>query len=471
MARHADGSPVVIENAPLLDDGTPMPTRWWLVGEPERTRVGRLESESGVARAEAAVDPARLADAHRRYAAERDAALPVGHTGPRPSGGVGGTRRGVKCLHAHYAWWLVGGDDPVGAWVAGQLAARGEESEVRSDRSDGAAGPVVAAIDCGTNSTRLLIARRDADGTLVTLGREMRITRLGQGVDATGHLDPDAIRRTLEVLGSYREMMDGYGVGPVRVTATSAARDASNRDDFFGPATTVIGTAPELLSGSEEAALSFAGATAELTGRPGRYLVVDVGGGSTEFAVGDIDGEGAVTPGGAESVDLGCVRITERFLTSDPPTAGQLDAARAHCAAIIAPVLDRLGGARHPDVFVGLAGTVSTLAAIDQGLVGYDRDRVHHHRLGADRIRELAAHLASIGPDERAGVPGMEAGRVGVIVGGTVVLSVVLDAVDVDGLVTSEADILDGLAASLSPGGPDPHRPFVSPRPGSRCGS
>jgi hypothetical protein len=120
--RHADGSPLVIRNAPLLDDGTPMPTRWWLVGEPERTLVSRLESAGGVDAAEAQVDPAELAAAHARYAAERDAALPPGHTGPRPSGGVGGTRVGVKCLHAHYAWHLAGGDDPVGRWVADRIS-------------------------------------------------------------------------------------------------------------------------------------------------------------------------------------------------------------------------------------------------------------------------------------------------------------------------------------------------------------
>lgn len=122
VVRHPDGSPVVLRNAPFMDDGTPMPTRYWLVGEPERTLVSRLESEGGVRAAEAAVDPAELAAAHARYAAERDAAIPPDHTGPRPSGGVGGTRRGVKCLHAHYAWYLAGGDDPVGRWVAARLA-------------------------------------------------------------------------------------------------------------------------------------------------------------------------------------------------------------------------------------------------------------------------------------------------------------------------------------------------------------
>jgi uncharacterized protein len=127
VVRHADGSPVVLRNAPLLDDGTPMPTRWWLVGEPERTLVSRLEADGGVRAAEAEVDPAALAAAHDRYAAERDASLPPGHAGPRPSGGVGGTRQGVKCLHAHYAWYLAGGDDPVGAWVAARLGSTAPE--------------------------------------------------------------------------------------------------------------------------------------------------------------------------------------------------------------------------------------------------------------------------------------------------------------------------------------------------------
>jgi uncharacterized protein len=131
VRRHSDGSPLVIRNAPLLDDGTPMPTRYWLVGEPERTRVSRLESEGGVAQAEAAVDPRAVADAHARYAAERDAALPPGHRGPKPSGGVGGTRTGVKCLHAHYAWHLAGGDDPVGRWVRDHLAAGPDDADRR----------------------------------------------------------------------------------------------------------------------------------------------------------------------------------------------------------------------------------------------------------------------------------------------------------------------------------------------------
>lgn len=449
VVRHRDGTPVVIENAPLLDDGTPMPTRWWLVGEPERTWVGRLEAASGVARAEAAVDPGELAAAHARCAAERDAALPPGYQGPRPTGGVGGTRRGVKCLHAHYAWWLAGGDDPVGAWVARELAAQGHVADVEPTGDSEGDDGVVAAIDCGTNSTRLLVARRGPDGRLVTLRREMRITRLGQGVDATGRLDPAAVQRTLDVLRSYRTMMDDQGVGPVRLTATSAARDAMNRDTFFVPATDIVGVAPELLSGQAEAGLSFAGATAELADRPGRYLVVDVGGGSTEFAAGTVDVGGSAHPGDVESVDLGCVRVTERFLSSDPPTWRELAAARSHCVDVVTPVTARITRGDDPGTIVGLAGTVATLAAIDQGLAVYDRDRVHHHWLGADRVRELTGRLMRMDSATRAAVPGMETARVGVIVGGAIVVTAILDVLGADGLLTSEADILDGLAASL----------------------
>lgn len=443
VVRHRDGTPLVIENAPLLDDGTPMPTRWWLVGEPERTWVGRVESAGGVGRAEAAVEPEQLAAVHARYARERDALIPTDHEGPRPFGGVGGTRRGVKCLHAHYAWWLAGGDDPVGAWVADRLAEQGYGADVSEQQGR------VAAIDCGTNSTRLLVAERHGDGSLVTLDRRMHITRLGQGVDATGRLASEAIERTLEVLADYRAVIDDFGVTAIRATATSAARDAANRDDFLGPVGALLGVEPELLSGAQEATLSFAGATAELTGEPGTYLVVDIGGGSTEFAAGIIDESGNATTVGAESVDVGCVRMTERFLISDPPTDTELAAATAHCDRVVAGVLDRIRTARHATHLVGLAGTVSTLAAVDLGITEYDRDLIHHHTLHADRVGELTRSLLRRRAEDRRSVPGMEPGRIVVIAGGLVVLASVLAATGHDRLLVSEADILDGLAASL----------------------
>ena len=281
-------------------------------------------------RAEAEVDPDELAAAHARYGAERQAELPTDHQGPRPDFGVGGTRVGVKCLHAHYAWFLAGGDDPVGRWVDRQL----------TDPTGGnpfMTGPLYAAIDCGTNSTRLLIS----DGRTPAV-RLMRITRLGQGVDRTGRLDPEAIERTLAVLREYRAEMDRHGVGTVRMAATSASRDAANRDEFLGAAEEILGARPELLSGDEEAEMSFAGATADLDPADGPFLVVDIGGGSTEFAVGASRLEGSI------SVDMGCVRMTEKYLQHDPPLPEELSnclgEVELHLADVVRELPRAVGG-------------------------------------------------------------------------------------------------------------------------------
>lgn len=456
VVRHLDGSPVVIANAPLLDDGTPMPTRYWLVGEPERTWVGRLESTGAVDRAESEVDAAALAEAHARYAAERDALIEPTHEGHRPFGGVGGTRRGVKCLHAHFAWWLAGGDDPVGAWVAEALAAQGSIAQVDGPRAAGAdaatstVGRPVGAIDCGTNSTRLLVARRLPDGAMETIERHMTITRLGQGVDATGRLAPEAIERTVSVLRGYRAVMDRHGIEAVRATATSAARDAENRDAFFGPAAAALRVPLELLSGAEEGALSFAGATADLVERAGSFLVADLGGGSTEFVSGTIDVNGRSELLGVESLDVGCVRITERFLAGDPPTDAEWSAASSFLLPAVSGVLDRVAGARTATTLIGLAGTVSTLASVDLGLTAYDRSRVHHHVLSAARVDELCRRLVTMSTDQRRSVPGMEPARAEVIVGGLAVLSAIFEATGAHEMLVSESDILDGLAASLT---------------------
>jgi exopolyphosphatase/guanosine-5'-triphosphate,3'-diphosphate pyrophosphatase len=440
VLRNRRGKPTVIRNEPLLDDGTPMPTRWWLLDPALRASVDRLEAAGGVKAAEAAVDPSELAAAHARYATERDAAVPTDHHGPRPAGGVGGTRQGVKCLHAHLAWYLSGGDDPVGRWVAARL-----------DLAPSSAGPV-AAIDCGTNSTRLLVA--DADGR--PLERLMRITRLGEGVDAAGHLAPRAIDRTVAVLGEYRDLMERHGVVGARATATSAARDAANRDQLFAQAEEALGVPLELLSGEAEGRLSFCGATAELDPRDGPYLVVDIGGGSTELVTaplpgpGDASGNGAdVTPSVAvASVDVGCVRITERFLHHDPPLPDELadaaDAVRAGLDAAVAaePAITRT------DRLVGLAGTVATLSAIDQGLVRYSRERIHHSVLARPRVEALLDALAGERRDDRLRRPGLEEARADVIVGGTVVLATLMRQLAFESCLVSESDILDGLVMS-----------------------
>ena len=298
----------------------------------------------------------------------------------------------------------------------------------------------VAAIDCGTNSTRLLVA----DGEGRTVERLMRITRLGQGVDATGRLAPEAVDRTVAVLREFRDVMDRHGVERVRMTSTSAARDASNRDDFFAAAQAVVGVAPELLGGEEEARLSFLGATAELDPDDGPFLVADIGGGSTEFAVG-VPPE----PDGVLSADIGCVRLTEKFLHSDPPQPEELsqafDVVRGHLddvARVIPSVLD----VRR---FLGLAGTVTTMAAVELGLGTYDRDRIHHFVLTRAAAEDVFRTLATERRADRLHNPGLEEARADVIVGGAVIVTAIMRYFEFEECLVSEADILDGLALSL----------------------
>ncbi len=413
-----------------------MPTLYWLVGAAEKKAVDQLEATGGVRQAEAEVAPAEVRAAHQAYAAARDAAIPPDWEGPRPSGGVAGTRQGVKCLHAHYAWYLAGGPDPVGRWVAERLGTSGDGPAV------GTAGDApAAAIDCGTNSTRLLVARPGGPA----LGRLMRITRLGEGVDRTRKLAPDAIGRTLDVLAEYRSVMDRFGVGAARMTATSAARDAVNRDEFFDAAERIVGVRPELLGGDEEGRLSFAGATAELDPATGPWLVVDIGGGSTEL----VSGPGAAGgPKAVRSLDVGCVRLSERFLITDPPDAESMRAARAFVDGLLDGVIaeqPELLGAR---TMVGLAGTVACLAGVDQGLASYERDRQHHYVLELERVEAILRSLAATDSAGRRALPRVEEQRADVIVGGTIVLVAVMRRFGFDRCLTSEADILDGLVLS-----------------------
>lgn len=300
----------------------------------------------------------------------------------------------------------------------------------------------VAAIDCGTNSTRLLVAGPGGE----TLCRLMRITRLGQGVDAAGQLDPAAIGRTVDVLREYRAVMDDHGVERARMTATSAARDAANRDEFFTAARDAAGVEPELLSGADEGRLSFAGATAELPFDGGPYLVCDIGGGSTEFVVGPAPDGGPV---GGLSVDVGCVRLTERFLHSDPPAPEELSQAISVVHAYLDDVEREVPAVRSARVLVGLAGTVTTVAAVEMGLPVYDRDRIHHFRLTRAAAEDVFRTLATERRDARVHNPGLEEARADVIVGGAAVLVTVMRHFGFEECLVSEADILDGLAQSL----------------------
>ena len=298
----------------------------------------------------------------------------------------------------------------------------------------------MAAIDCGTNSVRLLVSQ---DGT-TTLERLMRITRLGQGVDRTGRLDPEAIERTVAVLREYREVMDRFGVERVRMTATSAARDAANRDDFFDAAEAAVGVRPELLSGLEEGRLSFLGATADLDPADGPFLVCDIGGGSTEFSYGTTEAEATI------STDMGCVRITEAWLHGDPPTAEELSQAISIIELHILDVEREIPQAGEAATFVGLAGTVSTAAAVELGLAEYDRDRIHHFRLSKGAIEDVFRTLATESLADRVHNPGLEPERADVIVGGMCVLVSIMRRLGFRECLVSESDILDGLAMSIA---------------------
>ena len=306
------------------------------------------------------------------------------------------------------------------------------------------AAPRVAAIDCGTNSIRLLVADIDPEaGTLVDVIRRMEIVRLGQDVDRTGRLAPEALARTFAALRDYRSVIDANGVERVRMVATSATRDASNREEFVAGTTEILGAPPEVATGDEEAGLSFAGATRELLaqGVPAPYLVVDIGGGSTEFVLGSAEVVAA------KSVDIGCVRMTERHLRHDPPTPAEIAAARTDVedgidtAATVVP-FDRV------QTLVGVAGTVTTIAGIALDLPTYDSERIHLSHLSAGSVHDVSDRLLAMTREERAALPVMHPGRVDVIGAGALVLQSVVARLGLTELVVSEHDILDGIAWS-----------------------
>jgi exopolyphosphatase/guanosine-5'-triphosphate,3'-diphosphate pyrophosphatase len=311
----------------------------------------------------------------------------------------------------------------------------------------------VAAIDCGTNSIRLLIADASTDGApgpLADVVREMRVVRLGEGVDATGELAPEALERTFAAARDYAELITVHGAGRVRFAATSATRDARNRQVFVDGIRDLLGVEPEVISGDEEAALSFAGASSVLpaTGED-PILVVDLGGGSTEFVLGDSNGVIA-----ARSVDIGCVRLTERHLRSDPPTPAQIAAAEADVDAALDLAAQTVPLERATAV-VGVAGSITTITAHALGLDEYRPERIHGASLDLETIRDACTSLLEMTRDERAALPYMHPGRVDVIGAGALVWRRILDrlaSVSNGGIVaavSSEHDILDGIALSI----------------------
>jgi len=303
----------------------------------------------------------------------------------------------------------------------------------------------VAAIDCGTNSVRLLIADLPADPArpLTDLVRRMEIVRLGEGVDRTGRLHPAAIERTRAVLAGYATEIAELGAERVRMCATSASRDASNADDFRAMVRATLGIEPEVVSGDEEAVLSFTGAVRGLAAEP-PYLVVDIGGGSTEFVLGDSTVHCAI------SVDVGCVRMTERHLHDDPPTAAQVTAAEADITAAVDRALAAVTG-RDAATLVGLAGSVTTVAALALGLDGYRPERIHHARISYPDVAKVTADLLAMSTARRLALPVMHPGRADVIGAGALVLRVVMERAGQPTVVASEHDILDGIAWSLAP--------------------
>jgi len=301
-------------------------------------------------------------------------------------------------------------------------------------------GVRVAAIDVGTNSTRLLVAEELADG-FRPLDRRMVITRLGQGVDRTRALGDEALERTLRTIAEYAAMCGEYGVERLRVTGTSAVRDARNRDDFFNGVEKLTGRAPEMLSGDTEARTTFKGALSDLSSA-GPVLVADIGGGSTELIWGEERPERLV------SLDIGCVRLFEKHLHSDPPSPEELDALRTEVHTALAGAKAELAvpaGAR----LIGVAGTVTQLALLKSGLPVYDPDVTHHMVLSHGDVRQLARRLEALDFGQRKRVKGLEPGRADVILAGAELLLAIMETFDSAEVLASEKDILDGLVIEL----------------------
>lgn len=448
VVRDAAGEPVVVRNAPLLDDGTPMPTRYWLVGAAASRAAGRLESEGGVDAAEREVPAGAIAATHARYAAERDAAMPAEHAGPRPSGGVGGTREGVKCLHAHLAHWLAGGEDAVGEWIAGRLA------------------PPVAAIDVGSNSTNLLVL----DGAGAELARRVSVTRLGEGLagpaPAAGtsshgsgpagdpRLSEAAMARTLAALADYRRECDRLGVRLARLVGTAACRRAANAHEFAARVRVETGWELEVASAAREASLAWAGAVgagttpaADAAGASPATVLVDIGGASTEIAVG---------PAHSASIAHGAVSVTESHLAHDPPRPEEL----TNAIAVVGDAVTDLAAERAGDAAwaalratgagrraIGVAGTIVTAAAVEIGLREWDAGRLHGFVLTRAAAEDVFRTLATEALADRVHNPGLPRERADVIVGGCCVLVAIMRRLALDEIVVSTRSLLDGLAA------------------------
>jgi len=433
-ARCPGGHPLVIRNAPIDKGGHPFPTLFWLTCSVAVKAAARLESEGWIGRwnARAKEDEAlaaALAAAHEEYARERSRGFPQALAW----GGVGGAARGVKCLHAHYANHVAGGRDPVGAWVAEEI------EPVHPEEKPGRVG----VVDLGTNSIRLLVASAgpSEDEDLEEFARDMVITRIGEGVDRTGRIDPAALARTVDVLDRYCRRARALHAEPIRVSATAAVREASNRGELEAAVRTHAGSELEVITGEREAALSFLGATHGLDA-PAPFLVVDIGGGSTEFAVGTKRPEASI------STPMGSVRLTERLILTDPPSEEELAAVEKAVHGILDEV-ERSVPVRMARTLVAVAGTPTTIQAIALGLPFYDPEAIHRSWLTVAEAERVLGDLAKMTTAERSAIPVMAPGRGDVIVAGAVILVEVMRRFGFDRALVSETDILDGLALEL----------------------
>ncbi|MHA7282135.1 DUF501 domain-containing protein [Arthrobacter sp. TMS2-4] len=504
-ARCVCGNPLVATTAPRLSNGIPFPTTYYLTHPVITAAVSRLEAD-GVMTAMSdrlSHDP-DLADhyrrAHRAYLAARDAVGERAGTGPVPEiDGVsaGGMPARVKCLHVLVGhalaagagvnplgdeaisriapWWTADRCSCEGAWdTTGQAPhadlsrhtrtqglSAGELEAKRAARRRGAADATTtdplrgdtmrtAAIDCGTNSIRLLIADI-RDGELTDVVRLMRVVRLGEGVDATGRLSEAALERTFAAAEEYAALIAQHGNPPVRFVATSASRDAENRQDFVDGIRARLGVEPEVVTGDEEARLSFDGAVSVLaTDEDETVLVIDLGGGSTEFVAGTE--QGLI---GSLSTDMGCVRFTERFLRDDPPSEEQITAMTAEVRRLIDRAADEVPLDRVTKI-VGVAGSVTTVTAHALELPEYQADRIHGTELPIAAIAAAASDLLHRPRAARAALPYMHPGRVDVIGAGALIWATILERVAVltggrvATAITSEHDILDGIALSVA---------------------
>lgn len=303
----------------------------------------------------------------------------------------------------------------------------------------------VAAIDCGTNSIRLLVASRGADGGLIDHDRRLELVRLGEGVDATGRFSPGALERTFAACDQYARAIREHGVEKIRFVATSAARDVENRDEFTRGVRSRLGVDPEVIPGAEEAALSFSGAMAGVLVEAAPALVIDCGGGSTELVLGRGGDTGPVIEA-ADSLNIGSVRLRERFLHDDPPTHSQIQQARDLVRQMLDDSPVDVGLAR---TAIGVAGTLTSLSAIHQGLKVYDRKRVHRSRLTRDDIHRLAERLLAATVDQAEAMGPLKRRRAEVICAGALIVEEIAARMGADEIIISESDILDGIASRL----------------------